>query len=87
MYGITTSVILLLAIRALNGLGFGMHSTSGGAVAADVVPKSRMTEGIGYFGLYATAASAVGPVIALAIVGDGEIRDFQFLFFLAAVYA
>lgn len=84
LYGITTSIMLLLAIRVLNGLGFGMHSTSGGAAAADVIPKARMAEGIGYFGLYATAASAFGPVIALSIVGDGEMRNFQILFFLSA---
>lgn len=84
LYGITTSIVLLLAIRVLNGIGFGMHSTSGGAVAADVIPKSRLAEGIGYFGLYATVASAFAPVIALSIVGKGEVRNFQFLFFLAA---
>lgn len=84
LYGVTTSIFLIMAIRVINGLGFGMHSTSGGAVAADVIPKSRMAEGIGYFGLYATVASAFAPVIALSIVGDGEMRDFQFLFFLAA---
>ncbi len=84
LYGITTSIVLILTIRGLNGIGFGMHSTSGGAVAADVIPKSRMAEGIGYFGLYGTVASAFAPVIALSIVGGGELRDFQLLFFLAA---
>jgi MFS family permease len=84
MYGLTTSIILLLIIRGINGFGFGMHSTCGGAAAADVIPKSRMAEGIGYFGLYATVAAAFAPMIALTIVGDGEMGDFRFLFFLAA---
>ncbi|WP_159435450.1 MFS transporter [Sporobacter termitidis] len=84
LYGITTAIILLLAIRVINGFGFGMHSTCAGAVAADVIPKSRMSEGIGYFGLYATFAAAFAPFIALTVVGKGEIRDFQQLFFIAA---
>ena len=84
LYGVTTSIMLLLAIRVINGIGFGMHSTCAGAVAADVIPKSRLSEGIGYFGLYATLAGAIAPFIALSIVGSGEIKDFKFLFFIAA---
>lgn len=84
LYGITTSILLLLGIRFINGIGFGMHSTCGGAVAADVLPKSRMAEGIGYFGLYATVASAFAPMVALTIVGNGEMRNYQLLFFLAS---
>jgi MFS family permease len=84
LYGLTTSMILLLVIRAFNGFAFGVHSTCGGAAAADVIPKSRMAEGIGYFGLYATVASAFAPIIALAIIGERQISEFQTLFFLAA---
>lgn len=84
LYGLTTAVVLLLAIRVLNGIGFGMFSTSSGAVAADVIPKERLAEGIGYFGLNATFASAFAPFIALTIVGDGEIGNFKTLFFLAS---
>ncbi len=84
LYGITTAILLLLAIRVLNGLGFGVHSTSSGAAVADVIPKSRISEGIGYFSLYSTLATALGPFIALTIIGDGELKNFQHLFFLAS---
>lgn len=84
LYGVTTSILIILAIRVLNGLGFGMHSTCAGAVAADVIPKSRMAEGIGYFGLYATFSTAVAPFVALSIVGSGELRDFKLLFFISS---
>ena len=84
LYGVTTAIILILGIRLINGIGFGMHSTSAGAVVADVIPKSRMSEGLGYFNLYATVATAVGPYIALKIVADDEIFSYQKLFFLAS---
>jgi len=83
-YRLAPVLALLLAVRALHGVGFGVHSTAGGAVAADVIPKSRMGEGIGYFGLYGTIAAAVAPGIALAIVDDGRVESFGFLFFLSA---
>jgi len=87
LFGIAGGMIpLLLIIRSIHGLGFGIHSTCAGAVAADVVPKSRLAEGIGYFSLHITFAQAVGPIIALAIIrGDaGTPRDFRTLFFTAA---
>jgi predicted MFS family arabinose efflux permease len=61
-----------------------MHSTCSGAAAADVIPKSRMAEGIGYFGIYTTIALAAGPGIAIAIIGDGTMSDFRTLFFTVA---
>lgn len=84
LYNFASVLIILIAVRVLNGLGFGIHSTCAGAVAADVIPKSRMTEGLGYFGLYGTIAAAVAPGIALVIVGNGEMAKFHLLFILAA---
>lgn len=85
LYGFTTAIILLLCIRVFNGVGFGTSSTCAGAVAADVIPKSRMAEGIGYYSLYSTVATALGPYIALAVVGKGEMKDFQNLFYFAGM--
>lgn len=84
LYSFAAGLIVLLAVRLLNGVGFGIHSTCAGAVASDVIPNSRMTEGLGYFGLYGTLAAAVAPGIALSIVEHGETSEFQTLFFLAA---
>ena len=84
LYSFASGLIILIAVRSLNGIGFGIHSTCAGAVAADVIPKSRMTEGLGYFGLYGTIAAAVAPGIALLIIGSGEMWKFQALFILAA---
>ena len=84
LYGITTVVPVLIAIRALTGVGFGMFSTCAGAVAADVSPKSRLSEGIGIYGLGATLAQAVGPGLAFFIIGAGTHADFRNLFFISA---
>jgi MFS family permease len=84
LYGVTTAILLLLAFRVINGLGFGMFSTNSGAAVADVIPKSRMSEGLGYYNLYSTLATAVGPYIALTIVAGGELQSFKKLFFIAS---
>ena len=84
LYGFAGAITILLAIRVVLGLGFGMHSTCAGAVAADVLPKSRLAEGIGIYGMGTTLAQALAPLIAVTIIGDGALSNFRTLFFFMA---
>jgi MFS family permease len=84
LYNFASIIILLILFRMLHGIGFGIHSTCGGAAASDIIPKPRLSEGLGYFSLYGTIASAVAPAIALTIIGNGRIENFRALFILSA---
>ena len=84
IFGVVGVVPLLMVIRGINGAGFGVLSTCSGAAVADIVPKSRLSEGIGIFGLYATIAQAIGPFIALEIVFNDELSEYRLLFFITA---
>ena len=85
LYQFSTVIVLLILFRILHGFAFGIHSTSGATVAADIIPRARMSEGLGLFGLYGTISSAVAPGIALAIIGDGDDNSkFTPLFILSA---
>jgi MFS family permease len=67
LYGIVRAPPLLLAGACLHGFfGSGMLAATG-ALIADVIPVARRTEGIGYYGMAATAAVAVAPAIGLAV--------------------
>lgn len=83
-YGIAGSIVAFLIIRAFKGIGFGTNSTCAGAIAADVLPKSRLAEGIGIFGLGGTIGQAIAPMIAIIIIGDGSLENYRTLFFAAA---
>ena len=85
LYTLTTDLALLLLIRILNGFGMSMCTTCAGAAIPDIVPGERLTEGLGIFGLSATASQALGPTIALAIIGGGELSSFNTLFIVSAV--
>jgi len=85
VFTVFSLMLMMLIIRGLNGIGFGMHSTCAGAVVADVVPKSRLTEGIGYFGLYSTVGQMIAPSIALAIVAGGTVGEYRIMFLLSMV--
>lgn len=54
--------------RAIQGIGFSAATTASATAAADVLPRSRMGEGIGYYGLGQAIAMSIGPTLALALV-------------------
>lgn len=68
-FTVTTSIMMILVLRAVMGVGFSGFSTAGGTVVADVLPSSRLTEGIGYYGVSANIATAIGPQISLLLIG------------------
>lgn len=56
---------MLIANRLLHGFAFGLAGTVLGTVVAQVIPKARSGEGIGYFALSMTLATAIGPFIGI----------------------
>ena len=84
LYGVIGVIPILLIVRAIHGVGFSIHSTCAGASIADVLPKQRLAEGLGYFALYATVAMAIAPGIAMAIIEGNTLFDYRVLFYLTA---
>lgn len=64
-YFFVHSVVLLLILRLVHGLGFGIAATASGTLAGAIVPSSRRGEGIGYYVLSVTLSSAVGPFLSM----------------------
>lgn len=67
----------LLILRFIHGLSFGLVSTATGAIAANVVPRERHGEGIGYFAMAANLAVVLGPFVGLTLL---QFVSFQTLF-------
>jgi len=65
-----TSVIVILVIRIMHGIAWGISTTGMSTTAADMVPKSRRGEGLGYFGLSVTISLAVAPYFGLWVVDE-----------------
>lgn len=59
---------LLLTVRAVHGMAFGLASTAAIALGQSLIPAARRAEGTGYFTLSSTLATAVGPFGALVLV-------------------
>ncbi len=55
----------LFAVRVLHGVSQSMYCVSTQTMVADVVPEERLVDGIGYFGVSSSLATALGPMIGL----------------------
>jgi len=66
-YPIVPSTAGLLAFRLLHGVGIGVTTTSAQTIVTEFVPKDRLAEGIGYFGLGSFVAMAVAPALGLYV--------------------
>lgn len=80
------SVLAILVLRALHGLGNGLYFPSIYALVSELVPPERRGEGMGWFGVGPQVAMGFGPVIGLTIarwVGPGGV--FVFAALLAGV--
>ncbi len=80
----TNSVFMLFLARGVQGLGFGLGGTASTAAVADVVPPSRLIEGISYYTLASTIVGAIAPAWALGIVNASGYRT---LFLTAFAFA
>jgi MFS family permease len=81
-YHLASSLLVMAAIRLLHGVPFGSASTTNNTVAADLAPPERRGEAMGSFAMASTLAMAIGPALALAIVGEGQ---FSLLFTVCGV--
>ena len=83
---LAASTLLLFAIvRTIHGGPFGALTVANSTVAIDVLPSSRRTEGIGYYGMSNNLAMAIAPTIGIFIYKYTE--SFEFLFWVALVVA
>ncbi len=65
IYFFADSFLFLVLNRILHGIGFGITTTATATIVASIVPKERKGEGIGYYGLSITLASALGPFVGI----------------------
>lgn len=86
LYTLAYTFVWLMALRFMHGFTWGAATTSSSTIVVDVVPASRRGEGIGIYGLSFTLAMAIGPVIALNIMGQGN-YDRMFLSSMAIAFA
>lgn len=66
-----TDVTVLIILRFVHGFFVALGGTALGAMIARIIPESRRAEGIGYYGLSTSIATAIGPFLGLWMMRHG----------------
>ena len=85
-YIVAGSLTMFTIFRTLHGAPFGATTVAASTVAIDVLPSSRRSEGIGYYGLSNNLATAIGPVLAIYML-QAFSGNFKTLFWLSLLFS
>lgn len=84
LYFIAANLPLLTVFRFVHGVTFGVVSTATGTMVAQIIPPLRRGEGIGFYGMGAILAVALGPFIGIFLIHH---TDFRMIFVCTLILA
>ena len=68
-YALTSSVMPIVALRLLNGVGEAFFFTAAATTIADIAPESRRGEAMSFFSLAVFLGIGVGPLLGESLLG------------------
>jgi MFS family permease len=82
LLNVLQTLLMLFCLRLIQGVGNSIQATSAATMAADLIPKDKLSVGLGYFSISQAVPGAIGPLLGLAVV---ENYGFEALFRVALV--
>jgi MFS family permease len=76
---VNDSIGFLIFIRALQGIGFSMLTILVFTISSNIVPKSRLGEGIVFFAMSTSVGTTMGPLIAITYLAHYSFRSMMML--------
>ncbi|MEC5425633.1 MFS transporter [Virgibacillus sp. C22-A2] len=76
---VNQSIGFLIFIRALQGIGFSMLTMLVFTISSNIVPKSRLGEGIVFFAMSTSVGTTIGPLIAIAYLANYSFQSLMML--------
>jgi MFS family permease len=79
---------LVLLLRALSGVGWGIAMTATMAICSDLAPADRMAQSLGIIGVAGIIAGAIGPTLTeeiARIYGFGSVFNLSLILLVAAL--
>jgi MFS family permease len=84
-YFVTSNYTLLLIVRFIHGVAFGIATTATNTIVASVIPRERRGEGMAYYiSLSATLSSAIGPFFGMFL---RQHANYNSIFILCTIFA
>lgn len=76
---VNDSIGFLIFIRALQGIGFCMLTNLVFTISSNIVPKSRLGEGIVFFAMSTSVGTTIGPLIAISYLANYSFQSMMML--------
>ena len=76
---VNDSIGFLIFIRALQGIGFSMLTILVFTISSNIVPKSRLGEGIVFFAMSTSVGTTMGPLIAISYLANFSFNSMMML--------
>ncbi|MFZ0444410.1 MAG: MFS transporter [Bacillus sp. (in: firmicutes)] len=76
---VNDSIGFLIFIRALQGIGFSMLTILVFTISSNIVPKSRLGEGIVFFAMSTSVGTTMGPLIAISYLASFSFNSMMML--------
>ena len=76
---VNQSIGFLIFIRALQGIGFSMLTILVFTLSSNIVPKSRLGEGIVFFAMSTSVGTTLGPLIAISYLAKFSFQSMMVL--------
>ena len=86
-YFFSSTLSILLIVRFVHGLAFGLSATAMNTTVMDSLPIERRGEGTGYFSLSSTAATAFGPFIGILLLNKYDMNTIFIYAFIMTILA
>jgi len=86
-YFFSSTLSILLIVRFVHGLAFGLAATAMNTTVMDSLPIERRGEGTGYFSLSSTAATAFGPFIGILLLNKYDMNTIFIYAFIMTILA
>jgi len=76
----------LIAMRVVNGFGYGLSSAAVATMISSMLPSDRLLEGLGYSMMFFTLCGAIGPSLGLNL-SHSDYRLFDRVFIVTLLFA
>lgn len=67
LYSFLNIIWLFLLLRLFHGAAWGVSTTANSTIVVDLIPKTRLGEGMGYFSISTTVGAIIAPSIGIFI--------------------
>ena len=82
LYAVWADMLPVYLLRFLHGAGWGVTTTAAVAVVADLAPRSRLGEAMGYYGVFSNATLSLAPFTAAWVLAG---QDISLVFLISAL--